>query len=196
MLLINNKKETSHFLKSLSNAYVFLCRIVGTPLYSIFWKRRIQALYPDFIVCSVCRTFERFYSFKALKPIMYYIIRYNKSNLFWSLLRFSAKNILFIFKSLLLAYCTVFSLYTSLPPNSVYSVVSVTRPVYRKYSRSGKFRLTLATRLIIVVSGCHFWQSVWFSCMGFFAIPDRRLWRFRLNFQRLEFKNSLRYPNF
>ena len=81
VLHINNKKETSHFLKSLSNAYVFLCRIVGTPLYSIFWKRRIQALYPDFIVCSVCRTFGRFYPFKAFKPIMYYIIRYNKSNL-------------------------------------------------------------------------------------------------------------------
>ena len=66
----------------------------------------------------------------------------------------------FKFKSLLLACCTVFNLYASLPPNSVYPVVSVTRPVYRKYSRSDKFRLTLATRLIVVVSGCHVWQSV------------------------------------
>ena len=36
VLHINNKKETSQFLKSLSNAYVFLCRIVGTPPISIY----------------------------------------------------------------------------------------------------------------------------------------------------------------
>ena len=36
VLRINNKKETSQFLKSLSNAYVFLCRIVGTPPISIY----------------------------------------------------------------------------------------------------------------------------------------------------------------
>ena len=96
-----------------------------------------------------------------LAMVLFEVLHINnkKQPLFW-LLAFSAKNILFIFKSLLLAYCTVFSLYTSLPPNSVYSVVSVTRPVYRKYSRSDKFRLTIATRLIVVVSGCHLWQSV------------------------------------
>ena len=36
VLRINNKKETSQFLKILSNAYVFLCRIVGTPLIRIY----------------------------------------------------------------------------------------------------------------------------------------------------------------
>ena len=49
VLLINNKKETSQFLKSLSNAYVFLCRIVGTPLIRIYLLPHMMAIADSFI---------------------------------------------------------------------------------------------------------------------------------------------------
>ena len=53
VLLINNKKDTSQFLKSISNAYVFLCRIVGTPLYSMF-ESVVYKHFTLILLCFLC----------------------------------------------------------------------------------------------------------------------------------------------